>query len=311
MKDRSHADPVMKIFQPFVYDARVSLSITALQGIPIKILRDTGASQSLILTNTLPFSTQSYSGKNVLIKGVHSSEYSPIPLHNIKLHSDLVSGDVVIGIIDSLPFDGIQLILGNDLAGEKVTVNPVLSNTPCTECIPVTAEQEIPDLYPSCAVTRAMSKQQISNDKTADEYELSDTFIAHIFDNADEVKSTSKSNLIDAQKSDPEIASLIAQACDEKEIAEHAIGYYVKNGILMRKWRPTDVCVGDKLAHLPPSQRKDPKKILQEHEDLFPDVPSRTNAIYHDVDIVNDASPIKQHSYRLSPAKQKSLKDEI
>ena len=40
---------------------------------------------------------------------------------------DLVSGDILIGIIDSyLPFDGMPLILGNDLAGEKVTVNPVL-----------------------------------------------------------------------------------------------------------------------------------------------------------------------------------------
>ena len=50
LKDQSHADPVMKIFQPFVYDARVSLSITPLQAIPIKILRHTGASQSLILS---------------------------------------------------------------------------------------------------------------------------------------------------------------------------------------------------------------------------------------------------------------------
>ena len=93
-----------------------------------------------------------------------------------------------------------------------------------------------------------MSKQQISNDKTADEYELSESFITHIFDNADKVKSISKSNLIDAQMSDPEIASLSAQACDEKEIAKHAIGYYVKNGILVRKWRPTDVCVDDEWS---------------------------------------------------------------
>ena len=142
-----------------------------------------------------------------------------------------------------MPFDGIQLILGNDLTSEKVAVNPVLSNTPCTECIPVTAEQEVSDLYPSCAVTRAMSKQQISNDQAAYEHELSNTFITHIFDNADEVKSISKSNLIDAQKSDAEIVSLIAQACDENEI-----GYCVKNGILMRKWRPTDVCVDEEWS---------------------------------------------------------------
>lgn len=68
LKDQSHADPVMKIFQPFVYDARVSLSITPLQAIPIKILRDTGALQSLILTNTLPFSTQSYTVKTDRLK---------------------------------------------------------------------------------------------------------------------------------------------------------------------------------------------------------------------------------------------------
>ena len=186
LQDKNHVDPVMKIFQPLVYDARVSLSTTQLQPIPIKILRDTGASQSLILTNTLSLSKQSYSGTNILFKGVHSSEYSPIPLHNIKLQSDLVSGDVQIGIIDSLPFDGIQLILGKDLAGEKVRVNPILSNTPCSEYIPNTTEQEIPNLSPSCAVTRGISKQQISSDSTADEYELSDTFITRIFDNEDE-----------------------------------------------------------------------------------------------------------------------------
>ena len=134
----------------------------------------------------MSLSKQSYSGTNILFKGVHSSEYSPIPLHNIKLQSDLVSGDVQIGIIDSLPFDGIQLILGNDLAGEKVRVNPILSNTPCSEYIPNTTEQEIPNLSPSCAVTRGISKQQISSDSTADEYELSDTFITRIFDNEDE-----------------------------------------------------------------------------------------------------------------------------
>ena len=80
-----------------------------------------------------------------------------------------------------------------------------------------------------------MSKQQISNDSTTDKYGSSDTFITRIFDNEDEGQSLSKSNLINEQKSDPEISFLIAQACDENEIAKQAIGYYIKNGILMRK----------------------------------------------------------------------------
>ena len=45
----------------------------------------------------------------------------------------------------------------------------------------------------------------------------------------------------------------------------------------------------------------------QEYNCLFPDVPSRTNQITHDVDI-NDASPIK-HPYRQNPTKQKHLEE--
>lgn len=33
----------------------------------------------------------------------------------------------------------------------------------------------------------------------------------------------------------------------------------------------------DKLKHLPPSHQEDLKKILTEHKELFPDVPSRKN----------------------------------
>ena len=65
-----------------------------------------------------------------------------------------------------------------------------------------------------------------------------------------------------------------------------------------------------KLSHLPPSQRQDLEQLLQEFEHLFPDVPSRTDKIYHDVD-VGDATPVKQHPYRLNPVKQKYLHDEI
>jgi hypothetical protein len=44
--------------------------------------------------------------------------------------------------------------------------------------------------------------------------------LTRIFDNADGGQSLSTSNLINEQKSDPEISSLIAQASDEKEIAK-------------------------------------------------------------------------------------------
>ena len=90
-------------------------------------------------------------------------------MHNIRLNSDLVSGGVSIGVIDSLPFDGIQLLLGNDLTGERVTVNPIMTNKPCSIPISTVIEQEIPNLYPSCAVTRAMAKQQKIENNQGDE----------------------------------------------------------------------------------------------------------------------------------------------
>ena len=64
-----------------------------------------------------------------MIRGVDSN-YRSIPLHDLKLQSDLVSGDVTIGVIESLPFDGMHLLLGNDLAGDRVKVNPIVTDKP-------------------------------------------------------------------------------------------------------------------------------------------------------------------------------------
>ena len=68
--ERSETDSVTEIYEPFLSDGFVSLNSDYAQSIPIKILRDTGASQSLILADTLPFSEKTSSGTSVLIQGV-------------------------------------------------------------------------------------------------------------------------------------------------------------------------------------------------------------------------------------------------
>ena len=156
--ERPETDSVMEIYEPFLSDGFVSLNSDYAQSTPIKILRDTGASQSLILADTLPFSEKTSSGTSVLIQGVECG-FVNVPLHNIYLSSDLVTGLVAVGIRPSLPFKGVHLLLGNDLAGDKVVVNPLLTTIPCLDQPPDPIEQEIPDLYPSCAVTRAMAKK--------------------------------------------------------------------------------------------------------------------------------------------------------
>ena len=66
---RSESNSVMEIYEP-LSDGFVSLNSDYVQSTPIKILRDTGASQSLILADTLPFTEKTSSGTSVLIQGV-------------------------------------------------------------------------------------------------------------------------------------------------------------------------------------------------------------------------------------------------
>ena len=271
----SETDAVMEIYEPFLLDGSVSLNSDFVQFTPIKILRDTGASQSLILADTLPFSEKTFSGTSVLIQGVECG-FINVPLHNIYLSSDLVTGLVAVGIRPSLPFKGVHLLLGNDLAGDKVVVDPLLTNTSCVDQPPDPIEQEIPDLYPSCAVTWAMTKKANQNYGMQD-INLADTLIGQSFN--DEILNSlspsqadiqtdfdisrsnidlsplisndqghdqlSRSQLCKEQHSDPEISPLFDRALDENEMSQVPVCYYVKNDILMRKWRPPDVSADD------------------------------------------------------------------
>ena len=51
----------------------VSLSDDFSEAKPIRILRDTGSAQSILLQSTLPLSDSTYSGDNLLLKGVDTS----------------------------------------------------------------------------------------------------------------------------------------------------------------------------------------------------------------------------------------------
>ena len=68
--------------------------------------------------------------------------------------------------------------------------------------------------------------------------------------------------------------------------------------------------LGTKLSHLSSVQRKELAEVIIQYREVFPDVPSKTNLIEHDVD-VGDSAPIKQHPYRVSPKKKELLDKEV
>ena len=244
---------IPKEYGPFISRGSVSLIDTVSEK-PVTILRDTGASQSLILDSVLPFCSQSDTGMTVLLQGVELGIFN-VPLHKICLRSPLVNGPVVLGVRHSLPVQGVDIILGNDLAGGKVVANPHVSQFPCNDNF-----FDTPELFSACAVTRAMSKAASQADQSVSVVEgnplegvagtILDDEVPNVSTStsAEEAVSQvkdpgllSRESLIMEQERDEEIRRLALHAADENEAAMVPGCYFRKDGILMRKWRPPEV----------------------------------------------------------------------
>ena len=177
------SDQIKSQFAPFTSVGYVSL-VGCDEARKVSILRDTGASQSLIVDSVLPFGGQSSTGTSVVLQGMEGG-YMEVPLHTVDLQSGLVSGRVNLGIRKSLPMEGVSLILGNDLAGAKVTV-PVVSAAPLANEQVETAElvQEFPEVFPACVVTRSMAKKSSESVRktSPDDVSLEDSFFCRLKD---------------------------------------------------------------------------------------------------------------------------------
>ena len=77
----------------------------------------------MLREGVLPVSDETYNGVNILLETIGDTVHS-VPLHKIHLSSDLGSDLVTVGITSALPLDDVSLLLGNDIAGERVFLNP-------------------------------------------------------------------------------------------------------------------------------------------------------------------------------------------
>ena len=258
----SSSSKVMEDYKPYLSEGFCSLNGSN-KPVPIQILRDTGASQTLILEGTLPFSEESATGKSALLQVVHLGTFN-VPLHQINLQSKFISGPVTVGISPSLPIKGISLLLGNDLASGKDILCPIVS-----EKAQENPDNENLDVYPACAVTRAMAQQMSKEglnspvDSSDCGFNLGDTFFSKLDDlsiHGDKItqdnsksckkasissadKSTdeiSRNKLINEQRKDPELRDLYKLTVDSENIDTEQKCYYIKDDVLMRKWRPPD-----------------------------------------------------------------------
>ena len=80
--------------------------------VEVSILRDTGASQSLLLRNKLPKGVIEATRETVMIEGIGGKRVK-IPLCKITLKSQWKNGPIKVGMVEKLPMKGISLILRN------------------------------------------------------------------------------------------------------------------------------------------------------------------------------------------------------
>ena len=281
----------MENYKPFISEGVVSLVGDENSSQKVKILRDTGATQSLMLDSVLPLTENSFTGANVLISGVEMGVLE-VPLHEVYIKSSLINGNIVIGMRPSLPVEGISLILGNDLAGERVMVDPRVVEKPRDDEKTERLAEKFPGIFPASVVTRSMkAKKEAIKEQGKQEIGLSGTFLENIdvkFEERNKEKADkalmrnesrnvkenipekqesesksviSRQNLIVEQSKDKELLDLFKIALTPVEAEKVSVGYLIKDNILMRKWSSHCVTIGPLLLLKEKWLDEDPEKI--------------------------------------------------
>ena len=282
----------MENYKPFISEGVVSLVGDENSSQKVKILRDTGATQSLMLDSVLPLTENSFTGANVLISGVEMGVLE-VPLHEVNIKSSLINGNIVIGMRPSLPVEGISLILGNDLAGEKVIIDPRVVEKPRDDEKTERLAEKFPGIFPASVVTHSMKgKKKAIKEQGKEEIGLSGTFLENndvkfeernkekadtalmrnesrnVKENIPEKQEResksviSRQNLIVEQSKDKELLDLFKIALTPVEAEKVSVGYLIKDNILMRKWSSHCVTIGPPLLLLKEKWLdEDPEKI--------------------------------------------------
>uniref|UniRef100_A0A4W5NGU8 Gypsy retrotransposon integrase-like protein 1 n=1 Tax=Hucho hucho TaxID=62062 RepID=A0A4W5NGU8_9TELE len=244
-------------YEPFIFEGFVPLTNDEASQRPVKILRDTGAAQSFILSDVLPLSDDTYCGSSVLVQGIEMG-FVPVPLHFVKVHSELISGIFRVGVRPMLPVKGVTFIMGNDIAGGKVV--PVLEVMDKSDhSLSNELAQNYPHVFPACAVTRAQAQQM------GDVIDLSNTVLFKEFDQEDGLCATSgkllpsdkqpreelkdseliaeaiqlpvtREQLIANQKVDKRLAKCFSSVVSLEEVKKKNVAYFIDGNLLMRKW---------------------------------------------------------------------------
>ena len=237
------------LFGHFVFSGMVR-SNPCSEGNEVTILRDSGSSQSCILESSLPVDFVCKRQEYVLLGGFPDT-VSSWPLEEVFVAYGNFNGWVKFAVVKSFPVDGIDVILGNDLVlGEGGTAHDfsVFGDRAVTDRVEVRVK-------PVAPVTRSKAKENVN-------VEISDVDFTSMFldegesliereqesgreqtvtRGSSEVGKWDGSDLIEAQKEDPDLKKIYEQAESPGETKDLSkVSYLIDNGILYRVSRPLE-----------------------------------------------------------------------
>ncbi|KAK4318854.1 hypothetical protein Pmani_010176 [Petrolisthes manimaculis] len=183
-----------------------------------------------------------------------------VPIIDVTLDCSTAKGTVRVGVVKELPVPGVNFLLGNDIAGGRVTVNPILSMCPVNELLTREYEEKMSNVFPACAVTRSMTQlikpdhvtsvpcidvpNVTENDHSGLEREMPESHTETV--NTGEMPSSQLEfpshicdieGIVDHQKADPDCRKLASLAMSEVDAAKELVEcYYFKNQFLKEKW---------------------------------------------------------------------------
>ena len=137
--------------------------------VPVKILLDTRATQTLESNHILHFDTSSATGESVTVhtSGPAESGCISVPLHHAHLVLDTVSGSDPVGVKSTRPVGSVSMLSENDLAGGKVIAELEVVKEPVTSAKTDTMEKELSSVIPSCVVTQARASKMAEDTRAS------------------------------------------------------------------------------------------------------------------------------------------------
>ncbi|KAG7172060.1 hypothetical protein Hamer_G001045, partial [Homarus americanus] len=218
-------DPDVGTFRPFLSQGTVEVDGVET---PVTILRDSGCLQTLIKEGVLAArKTDNY----VILGSLWGQGVAPLVLVCVK--SSCFSGIANLACVHELPVAGVDLILGNDLAGGQmgnVTPPPVLWERPESTAELQQLKDDMPDVFPLCAVTFSMS---MTNDHNVTPVVDDSLFLEGLFANpiaSQDISSavnavTGRVALIAAQEQDDSLRLLFDSTNDSGHTTRYFTAY--------------------------------------------------------------------------------------